>query len=132
MNLLYNVGKAANSAPRLIHLRYNNGGDGKRFAIVGKGVTFDTGGLNLKPTNFIEDMYLDKAGACATLGLFKFIVDQQLPINISCMLALAENAIDSKSYKPSDILESKKGLTVEIGNTDAEGRLCMADAMTFV
>jgi len=77
-------------------------------------------------------MYLDKAGACATLAAFKWAVDTNFPINVQCNLVLAENAIDAKSYKPSDILQSLKGLTVEIGNTDAEGRLCLADAMTYI
>jgi len=107
-------------------------GSDHKIAVVGKGVTFDTGGLNLKPTSAIEDMYLDKSGACVTLGLFKWIKEMNIPINISCVLALAENSIDSNSFKPSDIITSKKGITVEIGNTDAEGRLCLGDAMTYI
>jgi leucyl aminopeptidase len=133
LNLLHAVGKSAQSAPRLIVMTYK--GDktkGFSHAIVGKGVTFDTGGLNLKPTHFIEDMYLDKHGACNTLSVFKSVVDMGLPINIVCAIGLAENSIDSSSYKPSDIIKSHKGLTVEITNTDAEGRLVLADVLSYV
>ena len=76
-------------------------------------------------------MYLDKSGACAALGTFKWTVQNAIPVNLICTLAIAENAIGSKSYKPLDIIKSLKGSTVEIGNTDAEGRLCLADAMTY-
>ncbi|CAG9312775.1 unnamed protein product [Blepharisma stoltei] len=132
MNLLYSVGKGASTPPYLILLKYNgNPQNTKKLALVGKGLTFDTGGLNLKPTNSIEDMYLDKSGACITLSAFKWAVEMSIPINLTCTLAIAENAISHKSYKPLDIIKSLKGLTVEIGNTDAEGRLCLADAFTY-
>jgi len=101
-------------------------------ALVGKGVTFDTGGLNLKPTGFMETMYVDKGGCCAVLGALHGILDLKPEKNIVFAVGLAENAIDSKSYKPGDIITSMKGLTVEIGNTDAEGRLVLADTMTYV
>ena len=101
-------------------------------ALVGKGLTFDTGGLNLKPTNYIEDMYGDKNGACAVIGALHATIQLQPKKNIIFACGLAENAIDSKSYKPGDIITSMKGLTVEIGNTDAEGRLVLADTFTYV
>jgi leucyl aminopeptidase len=134
LNLLYSVGKSAESAPRLIVLTYKGDKENKNYshAIVGKGLTFDTGGLNLKPTNFIEDMHLDKHGACNTLSVFKNVVDMGLPINVVCAIAMAENSIDGLSYKPSDIIKSHKGYTVEITNTDAEGRLVLADALSYV
>lgn len=134
LNLLYSVGKSAESEPRLIILSFkgNKNESNYQYSVVGKGVTFDTGGLNLKPTNHIEDMYLDKHGACNALAVFKYAVKQELPINLVCVLACAENSIDSNSYKPSDIISSYKGLTVEITNTDAEGRLCLADALSYV
>ena len=134
LNLLYAVGKSAASEPRLIVLTYRGDKSNStyKYSVVGKGVTFDTGGLNLKPTNYIEDMYLDKHGACNSLSVFKYVVEQKWPINLVCSLACAENSIDSKSYKPSDIITSYKGLTVEITNTDAEGRLCLADALSYV
>ena len=102
------------------------------MALVGKGVTFDTGGLNLKPTGYMETMYGDKNGACAVLGALQGCIDLSVKKNIVFAVGLAENAIDSKSYKPGDIITSMKGLTVEIGNTDAEGRLVLADTMTYV
>lgn len=79
----------------------------------------------------MEDMHMDKSGACAVLSAFKTIVEMKLNINISCTIALAENFLGDNAYRPSDIIKSRKGLTVEIGNTDAEGRLILADAMTW-
>lgn len=133
LDLLYAVGQGAANEPHLVVLNYEGNPDNKQnLGIVGKGVTFDTGGLNIKPTNSIEDMYLDKSGACNALALAKWAVETQYPVNLTVVLALAENSVDRLSYKPSDIIKSLKGLTVEIGNTDAEGRLCLADALTYV
>jgi leucyl aminopeptidase len=95
-------------------------------------VTYDTGGLNLKPTGFMEDMYLDKGGACAVMGALAGTLELGLKKNIVFAMGFAENSIDSKSYKGGDIIKSMKGLTVEIGNTDAEGRLVLADTFTYV
>ncbi|OMJ89670.1 hypothetical protein SteCoe_8122 [Stentor coeruleus] len=132
LSLLYNVGKGAQIQPRLIILKYSGcSNNTNTLALVGKGITFDTGGLKLKSANSMKDMYLDKSGACAVLGAFKWAVENKIKINLICTLALAENAISSCSYKPLDILTSLKGKTVEIGNTDAEGRLCLADALTY-
>ncbi len=86
----------------------------------------------MKPTNFIESMYLDKGGACATLGALRGTLALGLRVNAIFAFSLAENAVDANSYKPSDILTSLKGKTVEVGNTDAEGRLCLIDTMTYV
>ena len=134
MNLFHSVGKAATSKPRAVIIKYQ--GDASRdeidLALIGKGVTFDTGGLNLKPTGFMEDMYGDKNGACAVIGALHGCLDLEPEKNIVFAVGLAENAIDAKSYKPGDIIQSMKGLTVEIGNTDAEGRLVLADTMTYV
>ncbi len=134
MNLFYNVGKAAESEPRCVTVLYRGDPESKdvHIAFVGKGLTYDTGGLNLKPTGSIEDMYYDKAGACAVMGALKGVLDLGVKKNIVFAMGFAENSIDSKSYKPMDIITSKKGLTVEIGNTDAEGRLVLADTLTFV
>jgi leucyl aminopeptidase len=134
LNLIHAVGKSAESEPRMIILTYKGKPEENNFshAIVGKGLTFDTGGLNLKPTNYIEDMYLDKHGACNTLSVFKSVVEMGLPINLVCAVGAAENSIDSLSYKPSDIIKSHKGYTVEITNTDAEGRLVLADVLSYV
>lgn len=134
MNLIYNVGKGATSEPRCVVVHYQGNPDKQDIdiALVGKGVTFDTGGLNLKPTNFIEDMYQDKGGACAVIGALNGALELGLKKNVIFAMGFAENSIDNKSYKPSDILVSKKGITVEIGNTDAEGRLVLADTLTYV
>jgi leucyl aminopeptidase len=134
LNLIYAVGKSAESEPRMIILSYRGDKSNDKFthAVVGKGLTFDTGGLNLKPTNYIEDMYLDKHGACNTLSIFRSAVEMNLPINFVCAIGVAENSIDSTSYKPSDIITSYKGYTVEITNTDAEGRLVLADVISYV
>lgn len=133
MNLFYAVGQSAKDAPRYIAIHYqgNPSSNDIDYAIVGKGLTYDTGGLNLKPTGFIEDMYLDKGGACATLGALHGTIQMKLPVNVVFVVGLAENSIDSLSYKPHDIIKSRKGLTVEIGNTDAEGRLVLADSLTY-
>jgi len=100
-------------------------------ALVGKGLTYDTGGLNLKPTKSIEEMHLDKGGACAVMGALHGAINHGLKKNVVFVIALAENAIGRTVYKPGDIIKSLKGLTVEIGNTDAEGRLVLADAITY-
>merc|ERR1712194_72859 len=97
----------------------------------GKGVTYDSGGLNMKPTNFIENMYLDMSGAAIVLASLRAAVELKVPKNIMVCLALAENAVDANSYYPHQILKSHAGMTVEVRNTDAEGRLCLADAMSW-
>jgi len=134
LNLFYNVGKSATEEPRLVTVEYRGNPDSKEidYAIVGKGLTYDTGGLNLKPTGYMEDMYMDKGGAVAAMGALKGAIEMQLPVNVVFAFGIAENAIDAKSYKPGDILTSLKGYTVSIGNTDAEGRLVLADTMTWV
>jgi leucyl aminopeptidase len=134
MNLFYAVGQGATSEPRCIVVNYkgNPDSDEVELALVGKGITFDTGGLNLKPTGYIEDMYGDKGGACAVLGALYGSLELGLKKNVIFAMAYAENSIDNKSYKPMDIIKSLKGITVEIGNTDAEGRLVLADTMTYV
>ncbi len=132
---LYAVGKGAVVPPRLVSLCYKGKKEtpGKfTIGFVGKGVTFDTGGLNLKGSGNIEDMHLDKSGACTVLAAMHCIAELGLPINVVGCLALAENAIGRNSYKPSDVLTSLNGKTVEITNTDAEGRLCLADALEHV
>lgn len=133
MGLLHAVGRAATSEPRLVAVHYQgDAANEETLALVGKGVTFDTGGLNLKPTGYMEDMYGDKNGACAVLGALSGVLASKPKLNIVFVMGFAENSIDSKAYKPGDILTSKKGLTIEIGNTDAEGRLVLADTLTYL
>jgi leucyl aminopeptidase len=134
MNLFYNVGKGAVSQPRCVMVYYEGNPDSKEVdvALVGKGLTFDTGGLNLKPTGFMEDMYGDKGGSCAVIGALNGTLELGSKHNIVFVCGFAENAIGSRCYKPGDIIKGMNGLSVEIGNTDAEGRLVLADTFTYV
>ena len=133
LNLIYSVGKGSENRPGMLIIEYKPLVNKNEFtAIIGKGVTFDTGGNNLKPTGFIEDMFADKGGACASFASFQKLVELKVQKNILLAIPLAENSCDGKSYRPSDIIKSYKGLTVEINNTDAEGRLLLADAMSYV
>ena len=133
MSLFHAVGRAAQSEPQLCVVHYQGAPESKEtIALVGKGVTYDTGGLNIKPTGFMETMYGDKNGASAVLGALSGILQEKPKINVVFAMGFAENSVDSKSYKPGDIIKSRKGLTVEIGNTDAEGRLVLADTLTYV
>jgi len=133
MNLFHAVGRSASSEPRCVMVHYQGRKDTTDVdvALVGKGVTYDTGGLNLKMA-LIEIMHVDKGGACAIIGALKGCLTLKPEKNIIFAMGFAENAIDANSYKPGDIITSMKGLTVEIGNTDAEGRLVLADTMTYV
>lgn len=128
--LIHAVGKASENKPRLVHLTW---GDKKhpKIALVGKGITFDTGGLDIKPSPHMTLMKKDMGGAAHVLGLANYIMTQELPVQLDVYLPLAENSIGSNAFRPGDILNSRKGLTVEIGNTDAEGRLVLADAITY-
>merc|ERR1712086_1173778 len=133
MNLFYNVGKGAVVPPRCVMVHYQ--GDPSRdevdLALVGKGVTFDTGGLNLKKQT-MEHMFADKAGSCAVIGALKGTLELGTKKNILFACGFAENAVGSRVYKPGDIIKGMNGLAVEIGNTDAEGRLVLADTFTYV
>jgi len=133
MGLIYGVGKAACSPPRmvLVHYKGNPDSDEVDFGVVGKGVTFDTGGLNIK-LHLIDKMHGDKGGSTAVIGALHGCLELKPKKNVIFCCGFAENSVDAKSYKPSDILTSYKGSTVEIGNTDAEGRLVMADCLTYV
>ena len=101
------------------------------FGIVGKGVTYDTGGLHIK-TAMMELMYGDKGGSCAVIGALKGCIELKIKKNIVFSCGFAENAIGADAYKPADILTAKNGLTVEVANTDAEGRLVLSDTMTYL
>jgi len=133
LNLIYGVGQGACKASSLVCLKYEGNPQKPEdvLALIGKGVTYDTGGMNLKPTGNIENMFYDKGGACTVLAAFKGAVEMKLPVNIVCTVAFVENSMSEKALHPKDIIRSYKGLTVEIGNTDAEGRLILADAMTY-
>ncbi|MCV3270154.1 leucyl aminopeptidase family protein [Roseobacter sinensis] len=127
--LIHTVGRAAHREPRLIDLRW--GDAGPRITLVGKGVCFDTGGLNLKPGASMALMKKDMGGAAAVLGLAQMIMASGLPLQLRVLIPAVENAVSGNAFRPGDILTSRKGLTVEINNTDAEGRLVLADALAL-
>jgi leucyl aminopeptidase len=129
--MIHAVGMAAEKkhAPRLIEIEWGNPKN-PRIAIIGKGVTFDSGGLNIKPGGSMRLMKKDMGGAAHALALAKLIMDARLPIRLHMLIAAAENAIAGNAFRPGDVLTSRNGLTVEIDNTDAEGRLVLADALT--
>ena len=129
--LIHAVGKAAarENAPRLIELEW---GDPRhpRIAIVGKGITFDSGGLDIKPASGMRLMKKDMGGAAHALALAELIMAARLPVRLHMLVAAAENSIAGNAMRPGDIIKSRKGISVEIDNTDAEGRLVLADALT--
>jgi leucyl aminopeptidase len=126
------VARGSANKPRLIALEYKGGNDGdKPYAFVGKGVTFDSGGISLKPGPGMEDMKFDMGGAAGVLGAFVAAVKMDLKLNLVCVVPSVENMPDGDSYRPSDVLTSLSGLTIEVLNTDAEGRLILCDALTW-
>lgn len=127
--MIHAVGRASAIAPRLIDLRW--GDSGPDLALVGKGVCFDTGGLNLKPGASMALMKKDMGGAATVLGLAHMIMALNLPLRLRVLIPAVENAVAGNAFRPQDILTSRKGLTVEINNTDAEGRLVLADALAL-
>ena len=132
LNLIYSVGKGSKHSPYLIIMEYNGDSSSKeKIAVIGKGLTFDSGGLNLKPENSMQDMKCDMAGAATVLGLIKTAAEIKLKKNIIAVIGTAENMIGPEAYKPGDIIKSYNGITVEVANTDAEGRLVLADAISY-
>lgn len=127
------VGQGAAYPPRVVVMRWN-GGKAKEapVGLVGKGVTFDTGGLNLKPTGSIENMKCDMGGSATVVGVMKTLALRKAKVNAVGVVGLVENAISDRSYKPSDIINSMAGKTIEVLNTDAEGRLVLIDSLTYI
>ncbi len=127
--MIHAVGRASPRAPRLIDLSW--GDSGPRLTLVGKGVCFDTGGLNIKPSGGMSLMKKDMGGAATVLGLAQMIMALRLPLRLRVLIPAVENVISGNAQKPKDILTSRKGLTVEVNDTDAEGRLVLADALAL-
>ncbi|MBD3765795.1 MAG: leucyl aminopeptidase family protein [Rhodobacterales bacterium] len=127
--LVHAVGRASPRAPRLMDLRH--GTQGPRVTLVGKGVCFDTGGLDLKPSSSMLLMKKDMGGAATAMGLAQMILALGLPVRLRLIVPAVENAVSGNAFRPRDILTSRKGLTVEVNNTDAEGRLILADALAL-
>jgi len=127
--LIHTVGRASARAPRLIDMSW--GATGPMLTLVGKGVVFDTGGLNLKPGGSMGLMKKDMGGAATVLGLAHMIMALRLPVQLRVLIPAVENSVDGSAFRPGDVLTSRKGQTVEINNTDAEGRLVLADALAL-
>lgn len=128
--MIHAVGRGSPRRPRLVDMTW---GDAKapKVTIVGKGIVFDTGGLDIKPPAFMTLMKKDMGGAAHALALAWMIMAMELPVRLRVLLPIAENSVDGDSFRPGDVLTSRKGLTVEIGDTDAEGRLVLADALAY-
>jgi len=128
--LVHAVGRAAARAPRLIDISWGDPGHPK-VTLVGKGVCFDTGGLDIKPESGMLNMKKDMGGAATMLGLAHMLMDRGAKLRLRVLIPAVENAISGSAFRPRDVYRSRKGLTVEIGNTDAEGRLILADALAL-
>ncbi len=131
MHAMLAVGRASVHKPRLIHVSYTPENPQRVISLVGKGLTYDSGGLSLKSPTSMVSMKMDKAGACAVLGILKAVSELRLPIEVHGFIGAAENMLNGDAYKPDDVLQTKNGTTVEVRNTDAEGRLVLADTLAY-
>ncbi len=131
MFAMMSVGRASINPPRLIHLAYKPKNPKKVITLVGKGLTYDSGGLSLKAATSMVTMKMDKAGACAVMGILKAASELELDIEIHGFIGAVENMIGGNAYKPDDVLRAKNGKTIEVRNTDAEGRLVLADVLGY-
>ncbi|HEV7368057.1 leucyl aminopeptidase family protein [Arenibaculum sp.] len=122
------VGRASTRAPRLVDLAWGEAG-APLVAVIGKGVCFDTGGLDIKPSSAMLNMKKDMGGAAHALGLARMVMAAKLPVRLRVLIPAVENSISGDAFRPMDVLRTRKGLTVEVGNTDAEGRLILCDAL---
>lgn len=132
LNGIVSVGKGSQNPPKLIILEYHGSTDDRKpYLLVGKGVTFDTGGISLKDHDKMDEMKFDKSGGCNVVAIMKAVASLKLPINVVGIIPSVENMPSSTSYRPGDIIKMYNGKTVEVLNTDAEGRLILADALSF-
>jgi leucyl aminopeptidase len=131
MGSMLAVGRASVHGSALIHLAYKPVNPKKVISLVGKGLTYDSGGLSLKPAASMVTMKMDKAGACAVLGIIKAASELKLDVEIHAFIGAVENMIGGNAYKPDDVLVSRSKTTIEVRNTDAEGRLVLADVLTY-
>ena len=133
MNTILAVGKGSTQPPRLIVMEYRGGkAKDKPHVLVGKGITFDTGGISLKPGEAMDEMKYDMGGSASVFGAMQVLAETQPKINVVAVIAAAENMPDGGASRPGDIVTTLSGMTVEILNTDAEGRLVLCDALTYV
>jgi leucyl aminopeptidase len=131
METLLAVARASRHAPRVIHLTHKPENAKLKISLVGKGLTYDSGGLSLKPSDFMVTMKADKSGGSAVLGIMKAVAELDLPIEVHGFVGAVENMIGGDAYKPDDVLTAKNGKTIEVRNTDAEGRLVLADTLCY-
>ncbi len=131
MNSLLSVSKGSNEPGKLISISYNGAGNEKPIVLVGKGVTFDSGGISLKPGAKMDEMKFDMCGAASVLGVMRAIAEMKLPVNLTVVVPTVENMPAHNASKPGDVVKSMSGQTIEILNTDAEGRLILCDALTY-
>ncbi|WNL30363.1 leucyl aminopeptidase [Aliarcobacter cryaerophilus] len=131
MMSMHSVGRASIHESQLIHLKYKPKKAIKKVVLVGKGLTYDSGGLSLKPADFMITMKADKSGGVAVLNTIKVIAKLKLPIEVHAIIGAVENMVGGNAYKPDDILRAKNGKTIEVRNTDAEGRLVLADCLCY-
>lgn len=127
--MIHAVGRAAHQTPRLVDMRWGNAGP--KLTLVGKGVCFDTGGLNLKPGSSMGLMKKDMGGAATVLGLAHMIMELGVTVQLRVLIPAVENSVSANAFRPGDILTARNGMTVEVNNTDAEGRLVLADALAY-
>lgn len=133
MDAMWAVGKGSSNSPRLIVMRYmGNTESNEILGLVGKGLTYDTGGYSLKPNDSMKDMKSDMGGAASVIGVMNALAKNKAKCNVVAVVAAVENAISGNAYKPGDIINSMAGKTIEVLNTDAEGRLTLADAVTYI
>ncbi len=131
METLLAVARASRHKPRVIHLTHKPKNPKAVISLIGKGLTYDSGGLSLKPGASMVNMKLDKSGACAVLGIMKAVAEMNLPVEVHGFIGAVENMIGGDAYKPDDVLVAKNGKTIEVRNTDAEGRLVLADVLGY-
>ena len=131
MGALLGVSQGSRREGRLLALKWNGGGDAPLTALVGKGVTFDTGGISIKPAAGMEDMKWDMGGAAAVAGVMHALAGRKAKVNAIGVLGLVENMPDGNAQRPGDVVTSMSGQTIEVINTDAEGRLVLADALWY-
>ena len=127
---IHAVGRASDREPRFLIMEWGNA-DKPLLALCGKGVCFDTGGLNLKPASGMLTMKKDMGGAAHVLALARLIIEEQLPVHLLVLIPAVENSVAGNAYRPGDVIATRKGLSIEIGNTDAEGRVVLADALAY-
>ncbi|WP_416182647.1 leucyl aminopeptidase [Helicobacter anatolicus] len=125
------VNRASVHKPRLIHLRYQSKNPRAKIVLVGKGLTYDCGGLSLKPSDFMVSMKADKSGGCAVIGILQAVAALQMEVELHAIVGATENMIGGNAYKPDDVLFSREGKSIEVRNTDAEGRLVLADCLSY-